>query len=76
MENSLFEGNVDIIGVIESLLHESKKRNCKIPIRPDHGFQILGDIGMENYPGYGLYGRMKSLAEIKGVEMALLSIYK
>jgi len=36
----------------------------------------LGDIGMENYPGYSLYGRMKNLAEIKGLTLGILHFYK
>ncbi|MGE4290234.1 MAG: mannonate dehydratase [Salinivirgaceae bacterium] len=78
-ESNLFEGNVDIVSVAGALIKESMRRKIqqrpdfKIPIRPDHGFQILGDIGLDNYPGYGLYGRMKSLAEIRGMELGLLA---
>jgi mannonate dehydratase len=43
----------------------------QIPMRPDHGNQMLGDIGKEDYPGYSLYGRMKSLAEIRGLELGV-----
>lgn len=80
LEKNLFEGDVNIVRVVSNLLNESKRRNSLgqnnslIPIRPDHGSQMLGDIGKENYPGYGLYGRMKSLAEIRGLEAGLLSI--
>jgi len=79
MENNLFDGNIDILKVTKNLIKESIRRkmeyrdDIKIPMRPDHGFQILGDIGQENYPGYGLYGRMKSLAEFRGLEIGILN---
>ncbi len=77
-ENNLFDGSVDIIAVTSNLLKEMDRRqkagikNWQIPMRPDHGYQMLGDIGMDNYPGYSLYGRMKSLAEFRGLEIGLL----
>lgn len=78
-EQSFFEGDVDMVGVVKELLNEGQRRAAKtgedwiLPLRPDHGHQILGDIGQENYPGYSLYGRMKNLAEIKGLIIGLLS---
>lgn len=78
-EQTLFEGDVDMIGVVKELLAEGQRRTAKtggnwiLPLRPDHGHQILGDIGKENYPGYSLYGRMKNLAEIKGLIIGLMS---
>jgi mannonate dehydratase len=78
-EKTFFEGDVDMIGVAKEIIKEGKRREretgkeCVIPIRPDHGHQILDDVGKENYPGYSLYGRMKNLAEIKGLTVALLS---
>lgn len=77
-ENYLFEGDIDMYEVMKILVHEMKKRkkevrpDWQIPMRPDHGNQMLGDIGKENYPGYGLYRRMKSLAEIKGLELGVI----
>lgn len=76
-ENYLFEGDVDMYTVVKNLLIEQDKRkkegdpDFKIPYRPDHGQQILGDLNMKNYPGYSLYGRMKSLAEIRGLELGI-----
>ena len=77
-ENYLFDGDIDMVEVMEALIKEMKRRKSEnredwqIPVRPDHGNQMLGDIGKENYPGYGLYGRMKSLAEIRGLEMGVM----
>jgi mannonate dehydratase len=76
-ENYFFDGDVDMYGVMRALVKEQDQRkrsgreNWRIPMRPDHGNQMLGDLGKENYPGYSLYGRMKSLAEIRGLEVGV-----
>lgn len=71
-EDTLLEGEVDIIRLLQTLLGEGERReqagkDWQLPLRPDHGHQMLDDIGRDNYPGYSLYGRMKNLAEIKGL---------
>lgn len=72
-EEYFFDGDIDMFEVVKTLLLEMKRRREEegddrlIPVRPDHGHQMLGDLGQTNYPGYGLYGRMKTLAEIKGL---------
>lgn len=76
-EDYFFDGDVDMYDVVKTLLLEMKRRkeeendNVLIPVRPDHGHQMLGDMGQQNYPGYGLYGRMKNLAEIKGLTIGI-----
>ena len=76
-ESYLFEGDVDIYEVMKAIILEEKRREAagiedwQIPMRPDHGNQMLDDIGKENYPGYSLYGRMKNLAELKGMELGI-----
>ncbi len=78
-EEVFFEGDIDMIAVVKALLNEGKRRGEAeghewiVPIRPDHGHQILDDVGRENYPGYSLFGRMKNLAEIKGLTLGLMS---
>ena len=80
-EDTFFDGNIDMIGVVKELVKEGLRReketdeDCIFPVRPDHGHQLLGDIGKENYPGYSLYGRMKNLAEIKGLTMGIINMY-
>ncbi len=79
-EDTFFEGDVDMIGVVKELVKEGKRRYAEtgkpwiLPVRPDHGHQILDDVGKENYPGYSLYGRMKNLAEIKGLTLGVVSM--
>jgi mannonate dehydratase len=79
-EENFFEGDIDMIEVVKKLVKEGLRRKAELneewqlPVRPDHGHQILEDIGKENYPGYSLYGRMKNLAEIKGLTQGLLKV--
>ncbi len=76
-EEYFFDGDIDMFEVVKTLLLEMKRRKDEegdeqpIPVRPDHGHQMLGDLGQQNYPGYGLYGRMKTLAEIKGLSYGI-----
>jgi len=76
-ETYVFEGDVDIYNVMRELVLEEEKRKMEgrsdwqIPMRPDHGNLMLGDIGREFYAGYSLYGRMKGLAELRGLEIGI-----
>ena len=76
-EDYLFEGDVDIYEVLKTIVEEEENRkkqgrkDFSIPVRPDHGNQMLGDVGQDNNPGYSLYGRMKGLAEIRGLELGI-----
>ncbi|RBP85115.1 mannonate dehydratase [Marinomonas rhizomae] len=75
-EAAHLEGNADISDVILVLLKEEQRRQQAgidkgIPLRPDHGHQIMDDLRRDAKPGYSALGRMKGLAEIRGVEFAL-----
>jgi mannonate dehydratase len=70
-------GDVDIVAVMEPLLHEQARRrkaggaDWRIPFRPDHGHELLDDTRRKTHPGYPLSGRMRGLAELRGVMTAL-----
>jgi mannonate dehydratase len=76
-EASHLNSDVDIVGVISALLAEERRRRAQgddkneIFIRPDHGHQILDDVNKAVNPGYSCIGRLKGLAEIRGVVKAL-----
>jgi len=76
-ENPHLYGVVDMYAVIKEILLEEKRRhtnglkNYKIPMRPDHGNKILDDFSRKTNPGYSLIGRMKGLAEIRGLELGI-----
>ncbi|QFT30562.1 Mannonate dehydratase [Labrenzia sp. THAF82] len=75
-EAAHLEGDIDIVGVVEALLGEEKRRRAEgrddheIPMRPDHGQDLLSDLSIESMPGYPLIGRMRGLAELRGVMSA------
>jgi len=74
-EGSHVLGDVDLVGVIAALVTEERRRESeggpRIPLRPDHGHQLLDDQRRESNPGYSLIGRLKGLAEIRGAETAV-----
>ncbi|MGQ1910613.1 mannonate dehydratase [Marinifilum sp. RC60d5] len=81
-ENYLFDGDIDIPAVMKALLVEEKERkesgrkDWQIPMRPDHGNKMLDDLPKTTNPGYSLYGRMKGLAELRGLEQGLMASLK
>lgn len=80
MEADHLGGDVNMVAVVEALLTEQKRRqeagiaDWRIPFRPDHGHELLDDVGKPTFPGYPAIGRMRGLAELRGVIAALAAV--